>query len=659
MQKYIGITVIALFTWAACRSTAYASTNDVDLVRIGVFSLAPTATKNEILSRLQAMDAKRAGQAELGQTTPQGFYFHALIPRNRLAELTRGLPARIVVSTEMDSQAKSVPEGKRRIILTVEGELPASRRPDLRFFQIAPNAAGAMGKLIQTLDRLKIPHGKEKPFRLGEKGLEIFAKVPVNALAPVLSAAVEAGPLEIRNETGAELTASELNIRFLIDEQAVQLDTRQGKGHVYVAHLATPVLTISPEEFKKTLIANGAVKAGDAELGELVAGKPYFHFKIAEEKFSLVIGLLAPKGTLRLERRKHTRQMAPGTVRAIVDFFTLEPGPSPTPPAKALPVAVVPPPPPPISPPPVELSKPLAWTSNAPAAFNDLMPIRVHERSPARTYKHQLTIQGVAPKNVKLVSESGAEIPVAENGVFNWTIENKKGEINHHSLSSFATSEKAISTYDIYRHPFTNFTLGAGALPSRTGGFTYIGAAHLKIWADQVFGDHWDPREFQRFGLGFYALSIFNGQEGNKLEPFEVLDIKYRLTPGLQETDDTAIVSLSHERLHFLGKTGQFFGVGLAYDSHLPRFVDMLINWIPFFDFPKRIELGASYHPFILGSGNTVSSNWLLYLEGKMFFTPRLYLFARPQLIDVHYVADQAAVDLKAFFGQAGLGYLF
>jgi hypothetical protein len=85
----------------------------------------------------------------------------------------------------------------------------------------------------------------------------------------------------------------------------------------------------------------------------------------------------------------------------------------------------------------------------------------------------------------------------------------------------------------------------------------------------------------------------------------------------------------------------------------------MLINWIPFFDFPKRIELGASYHPFILGSGNTVSSNWLLYVEGKMFFTPRLYLFARPQLIDVHYVADQAAVDLKAFFGQAGLGYLF
>lgn len=611
MLKFIALL---LFIYAF---PAY-SDESINFVRLGVFTEDPKVTNEAVKAWMQSTGSQKIGNVELGTLTPRGYYFHTSVSTSELAKLIEVLPGRKVFSFE-----RRMPSTQNvQLILTVARELPHYNQDHIRFYQTAKNPKIAIESLRSYLQAMSI---QPETFRSAnpERLQQLRFQIRPSQLAMIIKLALQSGPLEMREEVAIQNADAPLKVRFVIDKAIAAKKVRtRNETPSYTFHLST---LGEQTHLLKTLNVDEQSQ-----------------FIIEENKFGPLSLTLAQMGPLLIDTQDSLLPVSEGKFRGQLNILSLFKSPATTPLVKPEPktaISSVP-----LTEKPESFSLPLKNVD--PKIFLD-------RDSHTKTYSQNLSLHGfVEPEqNLEPLDQNSSIEPSTEPGQFIWQLKDlKKGVFQERRLRSRSGGKVTDLKYQVYRGPAWNIFGAYGLLPNSRNGQTPIGAGAIQYWFDDTY---------QRWGLGLQAESILNENPDKLFSPRTRVDLKYRLTAGLQEHDDGFIVSLSNQNIRATKSSHSFLGIGAEYSTTMPRILDLLINWIPFLDYPKRVDLGVFYYPLIFGAQNSVQTNWLYFIEPKMYFTSRFYIFGRVQQSHYKFEASNRKFNSTLFVGYGGFGYLF
>lgn len=239
-------------------------------------------------------------------------------------------------------------------------------------------------------------------------------------------------------------------------------------------------------------------------------------------------------------------------------------------------------------------------------------------------------------------------------------VEIDEEEIAHEATELLVESQAKPFLPSIYRPAMGLQALLGGIPASPSGEIEYLGYAQLSLWWGERRENPDDWLEIRRFGVRASVLTkLTDNVPAQTMEPIETYDLKYRFTPKAHERNSAAVVSLSAQRSYFGRSATSFGGLSLEYFFEIPEFLDNLVNWLPLFDFPKRMALGGATYPWALGQDYKITRNLMFYIEPKMFFHPRFYLVGRGQWNGLKYQTSSEQINVDFIIGQAGFGFLF
>ncbi|HEX4926011.1 MAG TPA: hypothetical protein VFV50_18100, partial [Bdellovibrionales bacterium] len=191
-------------------------------------------------------------------------------------------------------------------------------------------------------------------------------------------------------------------------------------------------------------------------------------------------------------------------------------------------------------------------------------------------------------------------------------------------------------------------------------------------WAESLFGwkNYWLSE--RRWGLSAkYIKSLTFGGFDPGLTTINI-DVKYRFVPGLWNKDETVGAVLGYQNMSYRGderanpnqrdNPGSMLGAGLWWARSMPELFDDIFNIIPWFRYPKWVDMEGIYYLSSMDPGVKLGSgNFNLTFHGKMFFIPEFYMEASFGMKRFSYT--NSTVNLRSevtmLFGTGGLGYNF
>lgn len=286
----------------------------------------------------------------------------------------------------------------------------------------------------------------------------------------------------------------------------------------------------------------------------------------------------------------------------------------------------------------------------------------LHRRTLPGTYVDGKSLYGIKSAKTQIAStEQFVEMKGAGPDEFKWNfLANNRGEMNESRLIIRDGKE----TFKAYAELFKGFPGEVGfrvPLILGTGGnFLVAGEIAGNYWLDSLGGWQNYYLSNQRWGFGAKLMQTltnqklmsrsndnpdFNKEYSSALRTF-ALDLKYRLTPGLWNRDETFGLILGFNKADYDFFNASMIGTGAFWARSMPKVFDDLINKFPFMRYPKFVDMEFIYYLSALNKdvatlrqGGGSIGNWALNFHGK-----------------VHWK--------KSFFGEAGFGmksldYLF
>ncbi len=289
------------------------------------------------------------------------------------------------------------------------------------------------------------------------------------------------------------------------------------------------------------------------------------------------------------------------------------------------------------------------------------------------TYSDSPILSGKLPANLKanITSKEKSVTVNKKSNQFSWIFDaNKKGDYitKTISINDGESNREWLSQKTIYRG-FANelsFRLG-GAVSSQLQA-NILAEFNYNRWYEKLFG--WDNGLFsnQRWGTSlrhFAPLKTISLKETTGTTAVSLtqttLDLKYRLTPGLWERDETwgFILGLQNVKLNQL--TSPFIGGGFFWARSMPKVFDRIANWFPFMSYSKWVDMDFMYYSVPLKSGIEPDLNasinfhgkilWAKNIFGEAGFGYKAYGFTDRKL--------RQKTSFGAFYGTAGLGINF
>ncbi len=645
------------------------------VARIGIFSESPESVRDQVKKMLAQVGAEKAGEVELGKKIAGSFYFHVFLTPTNLANLVETIDGRFVVNITKDYRARQVPKGMNRVILTVLRQAAPPNQEDIRVFQSSGSPDEAVATIRTGLLEGGVKLNSLREIKVSdEKISELIFDLPGAEIKRLLHLGLRNGTLEARFESQPQSDAKTFKVRYLIAHHPVQAtDNREfdEKGTLYVFRLSVPVLRHEDiEKIKSALEEQGAVKAGVVDLGTLISGRPYFHFTISDAGLSRITPLIVQTGTLEVERRPHVRRVPRGHVRVMMEVLPLIQAKKIAPVAE-VPLASAPSPLPDPEPEPIaeatpkpivrseQISKPLELVDANPDAHTTY----IDSQTPEQTYHSSFVVRGFAEPGVQYEAD-GKPVPIDEKTrEFSWKLTGlEKEKSNERYLTSKTDSGQSKYVYRLTRSKAWDINAGFGAAPVPKYGFQIFAGGAIRWYFDQLIDHDRDPWEFQRFSIGYQVIGATN-KPGGKAQPVprpnHTVDLRYRFSPGLHEQGNYFSVAAAYKNVNYGAAPGHMLGLGAEYSAAFPRFIDMLVNWIPLLDYPKRYDLGIFTFPYIWGTKNFVRRDYLVYFEPKMYFTPQFYIFGRVHLSNMAVRVSMKDIRANQVLGYGGFGYIF
>lgn len=290
--------------------------------------------------------------------------------------------------------------------------------------------------------------------------------------------------------------------------------------------------------------------------------------------------------------------------------------------------------------------------------------VYLHERTPNSSYKSSVSLKGWKLANAQVTStENSVEPGEKESSTFIWNFRSeKKGEINKSYITVDYGGKKYNSFYEVYRAYANELSARFTGVVSNSGQ-VILGEVLYTRWFEALLGEN--SFSFQRWG---FAGKYFNSLNKLKIsdtssESLSVmtLDLKYRFTPGVWTRDESSGLMFSYQDITFGTFKAPMMGGGWFWARSMPRVFDNIMNWIPFFRYPKWVDMEVIYYFSSLNSKITLNSPLSVNFHGqilwsKSFFGEAGFGLKRYAFVDKEL--NQKA-ELNIFYGTVGLGLKF
>jgi hypothetical protein len=138
-------------------------------------------------------------------------------------------------------------------------------------------------------------------------------------------------------------------------------------------------------------------------------------------------------------------------------------------------------------------------------------------------------------------------------------------------------------------------------------------------------------------------------------------DLKYRLTPGLWERDETWGLILGYEDVKLSSAQAPLLGAGFFWARSMPKIFDDIMNYIPFMNYSKWVDMDFMYYSVPLKSNLNTGTNFAINFHGKILWTKTLFGEAGFGFKSYEYkdLDIKKYASLQAFYGTMGLGLNF
>lgn len=289
--------------------------------------------------------------------------------------------------------------------------------------------------------------------------------------------------------------------------------------------------------------------------------------------------------------------------------------------------------------------------------------IKTHSRSHFTTYANNTMLYGYVPKTATISSVNGSANKY-ESEFFTWNVDRlEKGKVSKPNIGISYGNRNYEGVAEVYR----GYQLEVGA---RLSGVAVVQNQQLLLLSDFVL-NYWSETFFgsknywlghQRWGI---KLKYLRGMtKVDLLDRFASAhaDIAYRLTPGIWERDATFGVLLGVQSATVNDDSVPMIGGGAFWARSMPSFIDRIFNLVPWFRYPKWVDMEFLYYFMTTDSRYQLGSNFLYNFHGKMLITPRFYLEGGGTVRQINYaIVDSGQTPLNAAFvqGTFGIGYNF
>jgi hypothetical protein len=206
-----------------------------------------------------------------------------------------------------------------------------------------------------------------------------------------------------------------------------------------------------------------------------------------------------------------------------------------------------------------------------------------------------------------------------------------------------------------------------GGVISQTQQINVLGELAYNHWFENILG--WQNRliSTQRWGVSFKSfqpMKSFKSKDPNAplLElTLSTFDLKYRFTPGVWGIDESWGLVFGQESVKLNEYQASLYGGGFFWARSMPRVFDNLFNYIPFFRYPKWVDLDFLYYPNSSSKKIRADQNFSLNFHGKIFWTKRFFGEGGFGYKLFKYTDIEAAQQpvFRSFYGTIGLGVNF
>lgn len=304
-----------------------------------------------------------------------------------------------------------------------------------------------------------------------------------------------------------------------------------------------------------------------------------------------------------------------------------------------------------------------------PPPTEELRPF-LHPRSRVTTYASTVPLHGQGPRGFRYSTQEASIVANTETGRFTWTVDRlKAGRSQERTIRLQRQGESYYASREIYRaYPYE--------VSARLTGVTDSAAIPPKIlfhselaagaWFEKIYGDnHW--LSLQRWGVYGRYFSGINGQ-GDQRFSLWATDLKYRLTPGVWGEDESWGLMVGAANFwQNVDSTGAMVGPGFFWARKMPQFFDAIFNIVPWFRYPKWVDLDFTYYPMSSETGKNVTLAYRLNFHGKMMITPRFFLEAGFGLLSFSWEVLATKFDITGYesrgvtmsYGTGGIGFTF
>lgn len=300
----------------------------------------------------------------------------------------------------------------------------------------------------------------------------------------------------------------------------------------------------------------------------------------------------------------------------------------------------------------LEVSKDLPFESDRPF---------LAKRSMLSTYTSDTDLKIYVPGDGVSISGKKSDVQQVGSNTFDWNYKMGQRGVDHRNNLNVTTADGR--TFSAFREIHQGFPMEFSArmtgVLSNTASILFLGEFAGSVWLESLFGwkNYW--LSTNRWGAGGnYFQSLTTSQLDLKALHS---NLRYRFTPGVWNRDETVGATLGFTSVTYRTSQANLLGLGMLWARTMPRIFDDLLNLVPFFRYPKWVDMEGIFYFLPLESNIKTNGTFSLTFHGKMFLRPEFFIEAGFGIKRYSYSDSIARRDATTnmLFGTGGVGYNF
>lgn len=289
----------------------------------------------------------------------------------------------------------------------------------------------------------------------------------------------------------------------------------------------------------------------------------------------------------------------------------------------------------------------------------------LHQHTPGGTYKNTTLLFGKKDKNLQ-IDQGQKDVTFAPETpeYFQWNfMTHEPGEHSKNDITFLNSETTFKANYEVYRGFSGEISARLTGVFSTESEFTPLIEANFGYWFEDLWGWQNYKLSKQRWGLSgkyFQSMGDFKATYQNlTMIRSLALDLKYRNTPGLWNWDETTGGIFSFQNLELISTQVPMLGLGYFWARSMPKIFNDFFNIIPYFRYPKWVDMEFIYYLTALNSEELGSGNYALNFHGKIMLSKKLYGEAGFGLKGFGFKTKTERLKMDNLYGTLGMGMNF